>query len=176
MTRRGGQDRDRSAERSRPPPRTGRRSPSASCGRTVAIALGLGVALAGCSLSGPFFDDSYEKTAVLSPEPVPAYRKLVAEAMKQASTPIDAAGLAIAEPRWIERIGGPAWIVCLRSDPEARHAVYYAFFILKEKVIDWRTAIGTDRCVHQDFVPFNTAAVPADDKPKAEPAAARSRP
>ncbi|MFL9824095.1 hypothetical protein [Rhodoplanes sp. SY1] len=135
-----------------------------------AVAIGLG----GCSLSGPFFDDSYEKARVLSPEPVPAYRKVVAEAMKELKTPIDAAGLGIAEPRWIERIGGPAWIVCLRSDPKAEHAVYYAFFILKEKVIDWRTAIGTDRCVHQDFVSFDVAAVPLD-KPTAEPASARAR-
>ncbi|MBK5960072.1 hypothetical protein CCR97_17945 [Rhodoplanes elegans] len=136
----------------------------------AAVAIGLG----GCSLSGPFFDDSYEKARVLSPEPVPPYRKLVAVAMKELSTPIEAAGLSISEPRWIERIGGPAWIVCLRSDPKAVHAVYYAFFIQKEKVTDSRTAIGTDRCVHQEFVPFDVAAVPID-KPTAEPASARAR-
>lgn len=142
----------------------------------LAATVALGLALAGCSLSGPFFDDSYEKTAVLSPEPVPAYRKIVAEALKTASTPINTVGLSISEPRWIERIGGPAWIVCLRSDPKAEHAVYYAFFVLKEKVIDWRTAIGTDRCVHQDFVPFDPAAAPSGDKAKAEPASVRARP
>lgn len=136
-------------------------SASARRGRRRATALagtfGLGLALAGCSLSGPFFDDSYEKSQMLSPEPVPAYRKLIAAAMKGMKTPIEPAGLAISEPRWIERIGGPAWIVCLKSDPKALHAVYYAFFIQKETVVDTRTAIGTDRCVHQEFSPFDVA-------------------
>ncbi|NVO13071.1 MAG: hypothetical protein HXX10_03455 [Rhodoplanes sp.] len=130
-----------------------------ACGRRSTAALALSLTLSGCSLSGPFFDDSFEKSQVLSPEPVPPYRKLVSAAMKTLSSPIDPAGLQIAEPRWIERVGGPAWIVCLKAEPKASGAVYYAFFIQKEKVVDTRTAIGTDRCVHQEFVPFDATAV-----------------
>ncbi|MDC7789600.1 hypothetical protein PQJ75_28805 [Rhodoplanes sp. TEM] len=138
---------------------TAQASPGRSARHATALAcgLGLGLVLSGCSLSGPFFDDSYDKSQLLSPEPVPAYRKLIAGAMKSLKTPIDPVGLAISEPRWIERIGGPAWIVCLKSDPKALHAVYYAFFIQKEAVVDTRTAIGTDRCVHQEFSPFDLA-------------------
>lgn len=130
-----------------------------ACARRWAGTLALALALPGCSLSGPFFDDSFEKSQVLSPEPVPPYRKLVSATMKTLSSPIDPAGLQISEPRWIERVGGPAWIVCLKTDAKASGAVYYAFFIQKEKVVDTRTAIGTDRCVHQDFVPFDVTAV-----------------
>lgn len=126
--------------------------------RFLALALAtLAPTLTGCSLSGPFFDDSYEKAKTLSPEPVPPYRRLVATAMKGFKSPIEPAGLQISEPRWIERVGGPAWIVCLKSDPQASVPVYYAFFIQKQAVVDTRTAVGTDRCVHQEFAPFDAA-------------------
>lgn len=112
---------------------------------------------------------------MLSPEPVPPYRKLVSATMKTLSSPIDPAGLQISEPRWIERVGGPAWIVCLKTNPRSSGAVYYAFFIQKEKVVDTRTAIGTDRCVHQDFVPFDVtaAAATAEARPPAAPGRVR---
>ncbi|RAI43604.1 hypothetical protein CH341_13480 [Rhodoplanes roseus] len=125
----------------------------------------MGSLVSACSLSGPFFDDSYDKTQILSPEPVPPYRRLVAAAMKGLKQPVDPAGLTISEPRWIERIGGPAWVVCLKSDPNASHAVYYAFFIQKEKVVDTRTAVGTDRCVHQEFTPFDAVTAAAEPPP-----------
>ncbi|MBI5113237.1 hypothetical protein GJ689_20135 [Rhodoplanes serenus] len=124
----------------------------------LVLAAAAGSSLGACSLSGPFFDDSYERSQMLSPEPVPPYRRLVAAAAKTLPTPIETGGLAISEPRWIDRIGGPSWIVCLKSDPKGNGAVYYAFFIQKEKVVDTRTAIGTDRCVHQEFVAFDMAA------------------
>lgn len=126
------------------------------CGRAVVLAFVL--ALPGCSLSGPFFDDSFEKAQMLSPEPVPPYRRLVADAVKKQPVHADSTALEISEPRWIERVGGPAWIVCIKVEPKNPPTIYYAYFIKTEKVVDSRTAIGTDRCVHQTFSPFDLAA------------------
>ncbi|EJW09943.1 hypothetical protein A33M_0758 [Rhodovulum sp. PH10] len=164
----------------------------------AAFAIALAALLQGCSLGGPFFDDGFEKSRTVSSEPVPPYRKLVADSLTRSKIP-HVHALAISEPRWIERIGGPAWIVCVRSGAEGHGtppapppvpagsaaaapaatmpattaeasaddtpAVYYAYFIKQAAIVDTRTAVGTDRCVHQTFSPFDPAvAAAADDE------------
>jgi hypothetical protein len=64
--------------------------------------------------------------------------------------------LEISEPRWAEHLGGPAWLVCVKFNPNA-NSYYYASYIRKEAVIETRFAVGTDRCGQPTFTPFDLA-------------------
>lgn len=115
------------------------------------------VPLAACSLSSPVFEDAFEKALMLSPEPLPDYRKLIAAALGNFKQQGDLAGLEISEPRWAEHLGGPAWLVCVKFSPTT-HIYYYTFFIRKERIIEIRFAVGTDRCGQGTYTPFDIAA------------------
>lgn len=135
-----------------------RRTPGVCGCLLAALALLAGAAaLAACSISSPVFDDAFERALLLSPEPSPPYRKLVAAALKGFKDQSDLADLEISEPRWAEHLGGPAWLVCVRFNPKT-HTYYYAFFIRKEQIVDTRVAVGTDRCGQRSFAPFNLAS------------------
>lgn len=94
---------------------------------------------------------------MLSPEPVPPYRAMIAAALVKFKDQSDLANLEISEPRWAEHIGGPAWLVCVRFNPAA-NSYYYAFYIRKQMLIETRFAVGTDRCGQRNFTPFDPAA------------------
>jgi len=119
-------------------------------------ALALAVLLAACGLSSPSLDDAFEKALSLSPEPLPPYRKLVADALKSFKAQEELTKLEISDPRWVEHLGGPAWLVCVKFNPAA-NSYHYAFFIRQEKVVENRFAVGTDRCAQRTFAPFDPA-------------------
>ena len=127
-------------------------------GRLSAFAaLAVAATLIGCSgLSSPSFDDAFEQVVEVAPEPLPPYRKLVAAALRNFKEQDELNNLEISEPRWAEHLGGPAWLVCVKFSPESR-ALYYAFYIRKEAVIESRFAVGTDRCGQRSFAPFDLA-------------------
>ncbi|MGZ8325829.1 MAG: hypothetical protein ACXWU8_10825 [Rhodoplanes sp.] len=122
----------------------------------VLPALALAASLIGCS-SSPSLDDAFEEALMLSPEPLPPYRKLVAAALKGFKEQGELTNLEISEPRWAERLGGPAWLVCVKFNPST-NSYYYAFYIKQEKVIETRFAVGTDRCGQRTFAPFDLAS------------------
>ena len=93
---------------------------------------------------------------MLSPEPMPPYRKLVAATLRSFKEQGELINLEISEPRWAEHLGGPAWLVCVKFNPNT-NSYYYAFYIRKETVIETRFAVGTDRCGQQTFAPFDLA-------------------
>ena len=109
--------------------------------------------LIGCA-STPAFDDAAERALLSSPEAVPPYRKLIAEEIKKFKKQDDSGRLEISEPRWIEHLGGPAWLVCVKFNTDAV-SYYYAFFIRKESVIETRIAVGTDRCGQEAYTLFD---------------------
>jgi hypothetical protein len=129
-------------------------------GRLSAFAaLMVAASLVGCGgLSSPSLDGAFEQVVDVAPEPLPPYRKLVAAALRNFKEQDELNNLEISEPRWAEHLGGPAWLVCVKFSPESR-ALYYAFFIRKEAVIESRFAVGTDRCARRSFAPFDLATV-----------------
>lgn len=118
--------------------------------------LGLALPLAGCSLSSPLFEDAFEKALMLSPEPLPPYKRIVADALRNFKQKDDLVDLEISEPHWAEHLGGPAWVVCVKFSPHT-NTYYYTFFIRKEKIAEVRFAVGTDRCGGRSFTPFDYA-------------------
>jgi hypothetical protein len=115
------------------------------------------MSLVGCGgLGSPSLDGAFEQVVDVAPEPLPPYRKLVAAALRNFKQQDELNTLEISEPRWAEHLGGPAWLVCVKFSPESR-ALYYAFFIRKEAVIESRFAVGTDRCARRSFAPFDLA-------------------
>jgi hypothetical protein len=120
----------------------------------VLPALAIAASLNGCSLSSPSFDDAFEKALMLSPEPMPPYRKLVAATLRSFKEQGELINLEISEPRWAEHLGGPAWLVCVKFNPKTV-SYYYAFYIRKEAVIESCFAVGTDRCGQRTFEPFD---------------------
>ncbi len=120
------------------------------------LASALTALLAGCGSSSPTLDDAFEKALSLSPEPLPPYRKLVAEALKTFKAQNELTNLEISDPRWVEHLGGPAWLVCVKFNPAA-NPYHYAFFIRQEKIVENRFAVGTDRCTQRTFVAFDPA-------------------
>lgn len=133
------------------------RGPVLAIAVLTAASFTIAASLGGCGVSSPAFEDALERAILLSPEPVPPYRKLIADALKEFKQPGDLADLEISEPRWAEHLGGPAWLVCVKFNP-AKNLQFYAFFIRKEKVIETRFAVGTDRCGQRSFAPFSLAA------------------
>jgi len=127
-------------------------------GRLSAFAaLVVATLLVGCGgLGSPSLDGAFEQVVDVAPEPLPPYRKLVAAALRNFKEQDELNNLGISEPRWAEHLGGPAWLVCVKFSPESR-ALYYAFFIRKEAVIESRFAVGTDRCAQRNFAPFDLA-------------------
>jgi hypothetical protein len=128
--------------------------------------LAITAALAGCSPGSPVFEDAFERALMLSPEPVPPYRTLIAAALTKFKNQNDLANLEISEPRWAEHTGGPAWLVCIRFNPEA-NSYYYAFYFRKQALIETRFAVGTDRCSQRGFTPFDPAAPLESARPRA---------
>jgi hypothetical protein len=113
----------------------------------------IAASLAGCGLSSPTFDDALEKAVPISSEPLPAFRKLVTDEMKGFKEQGSMVNLEISDPRWADHLGGPAWLVCVKFNPQTT-SYYYAFYIRKEKVIESRFAVATDHCGQQSFAPF----------------------
>lgn len=118
--------------------------------------LAIAALLTGCGLSSPSFDNAFEKALMLSPEPMPPYRKLVAAALRGFKQQGELINLEISELRWAEHLGGPAWLVCVKFNPNA-NSYYYASYIRKEAVIETRFAVGADRCGQPTFTPFDLA-------------------
>lgn len=127
-------------------------------GRLSAFAaLAVATSLVGCGgLSSPSLDGAFEQVVDVAPEPLPPYRKLVAASLKTFKQQDELNNLGISDPRWVEHIGGPAWLVCVKFSPESR-ALYYAFFIRGGSIIESRSAVGTDRCAQRSFAPFDLA-------------------
>jgi hypothetical protein len=120
--------------------------------RSMLILVAIAASLTGCGLSSPTFGDF--KTAVpLSSEPLPPYRKLVTDEMKSFKDQSNMVNLEISDPRWADHLGGSAWLVCVKFNLKIT-SYYYAFYIRKEKVIESRFAVATDRCGQQSFAPF----------------------
>lgn len=124
---------------------------------TVLGLLAVATSLTACGLSSPIFEDAFERALMLTPEPVPPYHQLVADALKDFKQQRDFAHMEISEPRWAEHLGGPAWLICVKFNPKAV-TYYYAFFIRKEEVVETRFAVGTDRCSERSFAPFDLSA------------------
>ena len=105
--------------------------------------------LAGCSLS----------EVALSPHndvagPAPNYRKLItANLVSIVGEGKRAQGLRISGLRRIDSLKGPAWLVCLRADADAK-PLDYAILIQEERIVDSRTAARTDQCQDQTYEPF----------------------
>jgi len=110
--------------------------------------------LPACSLNNPTFEDAFEK--VLTPDPLPPYHKLVADALKNFKAKDELTNLEISDPRWVDHLGGAAWLVCVKFNPAA-NPYHYAFFIRKEQVVESRFAVGTDRCAQRTFIAFDPA-------------------
>jgi hypothetical protein len=119
-------------------------------------ALGGMLLLVGCSLSSPVFEDAFEKALMLSPEPTPPYKQIIADALRKFKQQADLVNLEISEPHWTDHLGGPAWVVCVKFSPKT-NSYYYTFIIRKEQIADMRFAVGTDRCGRRTFTPFALA-------------------
>lgn len=140
------------------PPSDRLRAAGARARLSAFAALAVAASLAGCGgLSSPSLDGAFEQVVDVAPEPLPPYRKLVAVALRKFKQQDELKDLEISEPRWTEHIGGSAWLVCVRFSPESR-ALYYAFFIRGQAVIESRYAVGTDRCAQRSFAPFDLAS------------------
>lgn len=109
--------------------------------------------LVGCSPSSPVFEDAFEKALMLSPEPMPPYKRIIANALRSFKQQDDLVDLEISEPHWAEHLGGPAWVVCVKFNPKTK-SYYYTFFIRKEQIAEVRFAVGTDRCGGRTFTAF----------------------
>lgn len=130
-------------------PLPGRSAPS--------LAFAMAALLAACGLSNPSLDEAFEKALSQSVDPLPPYRKLVADAIKSFKEQGDLTNLEISEPRWADHLGGPAWLVCVKFNPTA-NSYHYTFLIRKEQVIESRFAVGTDRCAQRTFSSFDPAS------------------
>lgn len=123
----------------------------------VFVALVAATSLIRCSgLSSPSLDGAFEQVSEVAPEPLPPYRKLVADLLKTFKQQGDLHDLEISEPRWADHMGGSAWLVCVKLNSDLR-PLHYAFFIRKGAVIETRFAVGTDRCGQRNFEKFDLA-------------------
>jgi hypothetical protein len=110
--------------------------------------------LTACGLSSPSIEGALDNALTASSQAPPPHRKLVARALKGFKEQEDLIDLEISEPRWAERLGGPAWLVCVKFNPNA-NSYFYTFYIRNDAVIETRFAVGTDRCGRQTFTPFD---------------------
>jgi hypothetical protein len=116
-------------------------------------ACGILLPLVACSPSSPVFEDAFEKALKASPEAVPPYQQIVADALHNFKQQDDLVDLQISGPAWTEHLGGPAWVVCVKFSPKAK-TYYYTFFIRGDRIAEVRFAVGTDRCSGRTFNPF----------------------
>lgn len=122
----------------------------------VLATFGMLLPLVACSPSSPVFEDALEKALMMSPEPMPPYKQIVADALRNFKRKDDLVDLEISEPHWAEHLGGPAWVVCVKFSPNTK-TYFYTFFIRKERIAEVRFAVGTDRCGGRTFSPFDFA-------------------
>jgi hypothetical protein len=120
----------------------------------------LAAVLSNCSASEIIQNWTQAPTPDLSQ---PDYRRIVAEAIDEllpGRLPIDE--LEISDLRLVDRLGGPAWLVCLKVDPRGNPR-HLAIFIQDSKITEWRSGLVIDQCHRAAYLPFD---VPAQaDKP-----------
>jgi hypothetical protein len=92
------------------------------------------------------------------PGPVPAYRKQIASGLAGViGDPKRANGMQVSEPRQVDSLRGPAWLVCLRL-VEAGRPRDYAVFFQNGLIAESRLAVRLDRCDAQAYKPFGVFA------------------
>jgi hypothetical protein len=116
-----------------------------------AYVLLLALVLGNCSASEIIQNWTHAPTPDLSQ---PDYRRIIAAAIDKilpGRLPIDE--LEISDIRLVERIKGPAWLICLKVDPRGNPR-HLAIFIQDNKIVDWRSGLVIDQCHKASYVPF----------------------
>ena len=106
--------------------------------------------VAGCSLGDAALPSRGDDIA----QPPPNHRKLITGNLIGILGEANRGrALQISGLRRVDSFKGLAWLVCVRSEADAR-LLDYAVFIQDEKIVDSRLAVRSDHCEAQPFEPF----------------------
>jgi hypothetical protein len=111
--------------------------------------------LGGCAVSGSIPDWVSDDAA--GPEPV-NYRFVVANALDAIMGPKFRENrlLEISSPHRVDTRRGATWLVCIKSltFPSRQPRAYYAAFLQRGKIVEYRLSVGIDQCELESYTPF----------------------